>query len=78
MALPQPEEKTTKDQVLRLVSQLTPESQEEVIEELKLQWLQRELQKGIDQADRGEVVEGDEVFRQLRELNASFRHKGSQ
>ncbi len=65
MAQPLPEERSTMDQVLKLVSLLTPEGQEEIIEQIKLQWLQQEVQKGIDQADRGELLDADEVFAEL-------------
>jgi prevent-host-death family protein len=33
---------------------------------LKLALLQRDLRAGIEQADRGELVEGEEVFAKLR------------
>ncbi len=34
-------------------------------------WLRAEIQKGIDSADRGELVPADEVFARLREKYAS-------
>ncbi|MGB8354233.1 MAG: hypothetical protein WCD79_10125 [Chthoniobacteraceae bacterium] len=34
---------------------------------LQLEELIRELQRGIEQADRGELIEADEVFAQLRQ-----------
>jgi predicted transcriptional regulator len=72
MAQPLPEERSTVDQVLKLVSQLTPESQEEIIEQIKLQWLRQEVQKGIDQADRGELLDADEAF---AELEKRYQHQ---
>ena len=47
--------------------QLSPEDQEQLAEEMKLQWLRREIQKGIDQADRGELIDGDVVFAELKQ-----------
>jgi predicted transcriptional regulator len=67
MAQPKPEDRTTLDQVLKLVDQLSPEQQEELIDKVKLQWLQQEVQKGIDQADRGELIDGDVVFAELKQ-----------
>ena len=45
MAQRTPEEKSTFDQVLTLVENLTPEAQEQLVEEMELQWLRRELGK---------------------------------
>lgn len=67
MAQPKPDERTTLDQVLKLVDQLSPEEQEQLIEGMKLRWLQQEVQKGIDQADRGELIDGDVVFAELKQ-----------
>lgn len=78
MAQPKPEDKTTLDQVLELVDQLTPEEGEKLLDQLKLEDLRRAIQVGIDQADKGEVMDGKEVFIQMRERNASFRQKGNQ
>jgi predicted transcriptional regulator len=33
---------------------------------MKLQWLRKEIQKGIDQADRGELIDGDVVFAEMK------------
>jgi len=70
MAQPKPDEKATLDQVLKLVEQLTLEEQEQLVEEMKVQWLRREIQRGIDQADRGEFLDGDEVFARLKQRYA--------
>ena len=35
--------------------------------EEKLAWLRREIQIGIDQADRGELLDGETVMRELME-----------
>jgi predicted transcriptional regulator len=71
VAQPKPEDRTQLDHVLKLVDQLSPEHQEQLVEEVKLQWLRREVQRGIEQADRGELIDGGEVFAALKE-----RYKG--
>jgi hypothetical protein len=75
MAQPKPEEKTTLDQVLKLVDQLSAEEQEQLVEKMKLEWLRKEIQKGIDQADRGEMIDGDVVFAELKQR---YQDKGKQ
>lgn len=67
MAQPKPEDKTTLDQVLKLVDQLTPEEQEQLVEEVKLQWLRRELGKAEESLERGEGIPADQVFAELKE-----------
>ena len=47
---------------LRLLQQREREADE------SLAALRSQLQRGIEQADRGEFVDGDEVFREAREL----------
>lgn len=66
MAQPKPERVSIKE-ILKLVDQLSLEEQEQLVEEMKLQWLRREVQKGVDQADRGELIDGDVVFAELKE-----------
>jgi hypothetical protein len=66
MAQRKPEEQSTFDQVVKLVEKLSPEAQEQLIEQLRFQWLQRELQVGIEQLDRGEGIPGDQVFAEIR------------
>ncbi len=74
----QPKEKPTVEQVLKLVEELTPEEREQVLDEMnRYQELRRNIQIGLEQAERGELVDGDEVFRLLRERNAATREKGS-
>lgn len=67
MAQRKPKEETTLQQVMRLVTQLRPEEQEQVIEELKLQWLRREIKKAEDELDRGEGIPAEQVFAELEE-----------
>ncbi len=66
MAQPKPERISIKE-ILQLVDQLSPEEQEQLVEEMKLQWLRKEIQKGIDQADSGELIDGDIVFAELKQ-----------
>jgi|688.fasta_scaffold04074_8 hypothetical protein len=73
----QPKEKPTVEQVLKLVEELTLEEQAEVREELDLQELRRNIKIGLEQSARGEVIDGDEVFRRLRERNAAMKAKGN-
>lgn len=74
----QPKEKPTVEQVLKLVEELTPEEREQVLDEMnQYQELRRNIQIGLEQARRGELIDGDEVFRLLRERNAAMREKGS-
>ena len=65
MAQRKPEEQDTFDQVLKLVEKLTPEAQEQLVEEIKLQWLRRELGKAEEQLRRGEGIPAEEAFAQL-------------
>jgi hypothetical protein len=72
MAQPEPEDKTTLEQVLKLVHQLSADEQEQLVREtIKLQELRRELMIGVEQLERGEKIPGEQVFREIRE-----RHKG--
>jgi len=74
MAQQEPEPITVKE-ILKLVDQLSPEDHEQLVEDMKLQWLRREVQKGIEQADRGELINGDDVFAELKER---FQSKSDQ
>ncbi len=65
MAQTKPAKKVPFNQVLKLVDQLLPKEQERLVEQMKLQWLRREVQKGIDQADRGELLDAEVVFAEL-------------
>lgn len=71
------EAKPTVSQVLKLVHQLSPEEQEQLAEQMKLEWLKREVQKGIDELDRGEFIDGEELLEELR-VRAESRLKKSQ
>ena len=65
MAQPKPDEKSTLDQVLSLVSELTPEEQEHVVEELKLQWLRRAIGEAEKSVAEGRVHTLEEVEARL-------------
>ena len=63
---------------MKLVKQLTPGEREQILDQLKMDDLRRAIQLGIEQADQGKLVDGEEVFRQLRERNSAFREKLNQ
>jgi len=65
MAQHKPDEIATVDQVLALVSQLTPEEQDRVVEELKLQWLRRATGEAEKSVAEGRVHTLEEVEAQL-------------
>lgn len=67
MAQRKPEESVKVQQVLKLVDELTPEERDEVLYQLKLEDLRREIQKGIDSAERGELYSEEEVMAYLDE-----------
>lgn len=62
MAQRKPEDRTTVDQILKLVDQLTPEEQDQLVEQMKVQWLRRELGKAEDSLDRGGGKPADDAF----------------
>jgi antitoxin ParD1/3/4 len=37
----------------------------------RLEELRREIARGVEQADRGELIDGEAVFQELRERNAT-------
>lgn len=67
MAQRKPEESVKVQQVLKLVDELAPEERDEVLYQLKLEDLRREIQKGIDSAERGELYSEEEVMAYLDE-----------
>jgi hypothetical protein len=76
MAQRKPEDQNTFDQVLKLVEDLSPEAQEQLVEEMKLQWLRSELGKAEAELRRGGGVPGEQVIAELRERNRAARDKG--
>jgi hypothetical protein len=62
----EPKEKPTVEQVMKLVDQLTLDERGQLLERLQHDNLKRAIQTGNDQADRGEVLDGDVVLAELR------------
>lgn len=61
-----PKEKPTVEQVLKLVEELTPEEREQVLDEMnQYQELRRNIQIGLEQAARGELIDGEVVLADL-------------
>lgn len=54
-------------EVIRAGLRLLQEQDE--LRKIRLLELTREVQKGLDQLERGEVVDGEEVFRELHKRN---------
>ena len=77
MAQPRPDDRKKLEQILQLMGELSPDGREELVEQMKLQWLRQEIQVGLDQADRGEVVDGEQLLAELRQ-RAEARLKKSQ
>lgn len=65
MAQRNPNEKVTLAHVLKLVDQLTPQEQHELLDQLKLEDLRREIRKGIEASERGEVYSEEAVLAHL-------------
>jgi len=65
MAQRRPEEQTTFDQVLKLVENLAPDAQEQLVEEMKLQWLRRSLDEGEKDLEEGRTVSLDQLDKRL-------------
>ncbi len=65
MAQRKPEEQTTFDQILKLVENFTPEAQEQLVEEMKLQWLRRAIDEADESLARGESVSLEELNEHL-------------
>jgi predicted transcriptional regulator len=72
MAQRKPEEQTTFDQVLKLVHQLTAQEQQQLLEQLKLEDLRREIRKGIEASERGELVSLEELNQRLDAKHAEI------
>jgi len=65
-SMAQSQDKPTVDQVLKLVDQLTPQEQDQLLDQLKMDNIRRAIQIGIDQADRGEGIPGEVALAKLR------------
>lgn len=53
------------DEILRLVDQLSPEEHNQLVEEMKLQWLRRALDKGEKDLAEGRVVSLEQLEQRL-------------
>jgi hypothetical protein len=62
-----PQEKPTVEQIMKLVDQLMPAEREQILDQLKMDDLRRAIQVGIEQADRGELIDGEVVLAELRQ-----------
>jgi hypothetical protein len=60
-----PDEQYTFDQVLKLVENLAPDAQEQLVEEMKLQWLRRALDEGEKDSAEGRTLSLDELNEHL-------------
>ena len=49
--------------------------EKEMLKQIKIEELRKEIQKGIEQADRGELVDGEEVFENIRAKSRTRRSK---
>lgn len=48
----------------------------EQVRELALKELRAKIRRGVEQADRGELLDGDAVFESIRQLSARRRARG--
>ena len=49
--------------------------EKEMLKQIQIEELRKEIQKGIEQADRGEFVDGEEVFETIRAKSRARRSK---
>lgn len=75
MAQRKPEEQTTFDQVLKLVENLAPEAQEQLVEEMKLRWLRQALAQAEKSVAEGKVHSEEEALARLDEHRRQFLEK---
>jgi len=78
MAQRKPEENAKIQQVLKLVHELTAQEQQQLLEQLKFENLRREIQIGIDQADRGELISVEELNERLDATHAKLLERQKQ
>src|SRR5437016_3781015 len=46
------------------------------LQQARLEELRREIAEGVQQADRGELIDGGQVFEELRRRNAAAQRQG--
>ena len=49
----------------------------ELVRELRLEELRKQIAVGLEQLDRGEYVSGEQVFEELREKSRKLREQGT-
>ncbi|MBX9877223.1 MAG: hypothetical protein K2Y22_02085 [Candidatus Obscuribacterales bacterium] len=67
MAQQKPEDKVNLEQVLKLVNQLSPREQDQLMEEMKLKWLRHALEDGEQSINQYGARPVDEVFSELKD-----------
>jgi hypothetical protein len=67
MAQRKPEGKISLEQVLKQAVQLTPEDQEQLVEQIKLQWLRRALRDGEESLRKDGGLPAEVVIEELRQ-----------
>lgn len=72
MAQRKPDEHTNFEQVLELVHELTAQEQQQLLEQLQLEDLHREIRRGIEASERGETVSLEELDRRLNAKHAEI------
>jgi hypothetical protein len=78
MAQRRSEDKQELEEAMKLVNRLSPEDQEQVVREIKVQWLCRELKKAEDSLDRGEGIPTEEGLAELRQRAEERLRKSQQ
>lgn len=71
-----PEESTTLDQVIKLADRLTPEEQEQLVEQIKLKWLRRAIDEADESLARGETVSLEELDEHIDSVRQGMLKKG--
>ncbi len=70
-----PEEQATFDQVLKLVENMAPEAQEQLINEMKLQWLRRAADQVEESLAQGNVYSQEELDSRLDTIRAQIAER---
>ncbi|MGD9682338.1 MAG: hypothetical protein AB7W16_14220 [Candidatus Obscuribacterales bacterium] len=65
MAQHRPEDNTTLDQVIKMADRLTPEEQEQLIEQIKLKWLRRAIDEADESLAQGRSVSLEELDKHI-------------
>lgn len=65
MAQHRPEDNTTLDQVIKMADRLTPEEQEQLVEQIKLKWLRRAIDEADESLAQGRSVSLEELDKHI-------------